>query len=52
MRSKINIAEAIKREYVLEGEGQAAAILQEALSLCESLDSISSSINTNAGAGG
>ena len=27
MRSKINIAESVKREYVLDGEGQAAAIL-------------------------
>ena len=52
MRSKINIAEGVKRNHVLDGEGQAAAILQEAKSLCESLDSISHSINENAGAGG
>ena len=41
MRSKINSAEATKKESVLEGEGQAAAILQEARSLCEALNSIS-----------
>jgi len=52
MRSKINIAEGIKREHILDGEGQASAILQEAKSLCESLDSISQSINTNKGSGG
>ena len=52
MRSKINIAEGIKREHILDGEGQAAAILQEAKSLCESLDSISSAINMNEGSGG
>lgn len=52
MRSKINIAEGIKREHILDGEGQASAILQEAKSLCESLDSISDSINRNKGTGG
>jgi hypothetical protein len=52
MRSKINIAEGIKREHILDGEGQAAAILQEAKSLCESLDAISGAINTNEGSGG
>lgn len=40
MRSKINIAEGVKREAVLNGEGQARRILLEAESLCESLDSI------------
>jgi len=52
MQSKINIAEGIKREHILDGEGQAAAILQESKSLCESLDSISSAIIANEGAGG
>lgn len=44
MRSKINIAEGIKREAVLNGEGEASKILQEARSLCESLTSISKAI--------
>ena len=52
MQSKINIAEGIKREHILEGEGQAASILQEARSLCESLESISKSIQLNDGKGG
>ena len=52
MRSKINIAEGIKREHILDGEGQAASILQEARSLCESLESISKSITLNEGKGG
>lgn len=47
MRSKINIAEGIRREAILDGEGQAAKILQEAKSLCESLKSISEAININ-----
>lgn len=37
MMSKINIAEGIKREAILDGEGQAKAILQEAKSLTEAL---------------
>jgi hypothetical protein len=45
MRSKINIAEGIKTEQILDGEGQAQRILQEARSLCESLDSIGQAIN-------
>ena len=45
MRSKINIAEGIKAEQILDGEGQAQRILQEARSLCESLDSIGTAIN-------
>lgn len=52
MRSKINIAEGIKREHILDGEGQAAAIIQEAKSLCESLDAISNAIIQNKGTGG
>jgi regulator of protease activity HflC (stomatin/prohibitin superfamily) len=52
MRSKINIAEGIKRESILNGEGQAAAILQEAKSMCESLTSISDAIRRNEGRGG
>jgi len=52
MRSKINIAEGIKREAILEGEGHAAAILQEAHSMCESLNSIADAIRRNEGAGG
>ena len=41
MRSKINSAEASKKEQVFEGKGQAATIVQEAKSLCEALNSIS-----------
>ena len=41
MRTKINSAEASKKETVLEGEGQAATIMQEAKSLCEALNNIS-----------
>ena len=44
MQSKINIAEGIRREAILEGEGQAESILQEARSLCEALENISGSI--------
>jgi regulator of protease activity HflC (stomatin/prohibitin superfamily) len=44
MLSKINIAEGIKREAILNGEGQAQTILQEAKSLSEALVSISSAI--------
>lgn len=44
--SKINIAEGVKREAVLNGEGQARKILLEADSLCESLDSISVAIKS------
>ena len=45
MRSMINIAEGVKTEQILDGEGQAQRILQEAKSLCESLDSIGQAIN-------
>lgn len=41
MQSKINIAQGIKREHVLEGEGQAKKIMQETLALTESLNSLS-----------
>lgn len=44
MRSKINQAEAVKREAVLGGQGEAAAITQEAKSLTEALDNISSAL--------
>lgn len=44
--SKINIAQGIKREAILEGEGQAAKIMQEARSLCEALENISAAINS------
>ena len=47
MKSKINIAEGIKQEYILEGEGEAQRILQEANSLCESLGSIADALNTS-----
>jgi len=52
MMSRINIAEGIKRESVLEGEGQAQAILQEAKSLCESLNTIAFSIKESEHTGG
>jgi regulator of protease activity HflC (stomatin/prohibitin superfamily) len=44
MLSKINIAEGIKREAILDGEGQAEKILQEANSLSQALGSISGQI--------
>lgn len=42
--SKINIAEGIKQAAILEGQGQAAKIIQEARGICESLERISQSI--------
>ena len=51
MRSKINIAEGIKQEHILEGQGQAQKILQEANSLCESLKDIARALNES-GIGG
>ena len=52
MLSRINIAEGIKREEILDGEGQAQAILQESKSLCESLNSLAFSINHSKQHGG
>jgi len=52
MLSQVNIAEGIKKEAILEGEGQAAKILMESKSLCESLNSIAFSINHNKEQGG
>ena len=49
MRSKINVAEAIKREYILDGQGAAQKITQEAMSLVESLNSIATAMNSAAG---
>jgi len=46
MRSKINNAEARKRESVLEGQGAAATIMQEAKSMCKALESISISFQS------
>lgn len=46
-RTKINIAEGNKRESILRGEGDATKILQEAKSMCESLNSISGAINNS-----
>ena len=43
-QGKVNIAEGIKQSAVLEGQGQAERILQEARSICESLDNISSAL--------
>ena len=47
MRSKINIAEGIRQEHILEGEGEAQRILQEANSLCESLGNIGNALNAS-----
>ena len=47
MRSKINIAEGIRAKHLLEGEGEAQKILQEANSLCESLRSIGDTIEAS-----
>jgi len=49
MMSKINIATGIKREAILDGEGQAERILQEAKSLCEALSSISGAVSNSSG---
>ena len=42
--SKINIAHGFKRSQILQGEGAAAQVLQEARSICESLDNIADSL--------
>ena len=47
MRSKINIAEGIRQEHILEGEGEAQRILQEANSLCESLKNIAEALKAS-----
>jgi len=44
--SKINIAEGIKQAAILEGQGEASRILQEARGICESLDRISGALET------
>jgi regulator of protease activity HflC (stomatin/prohibitin superfamily) len=49
--SKINIAEGIKQAAILEGQGSASKILQEARGICESLERISSSIDARSGKG-
>lgn len=43
----INFAEGQKRGYVLEGEGEAVRILNEARSTCESIINIASSVDEN-----
>jgi len=50
--SKINIAEGIKQGAILEGQGAAAQILQEARGICESLDRISGAIESGEGGKG
>lgn len=45
MESKINIAKAIKREHVFEGQGESAKITNEAKSLCEALNNISAALD-------
>jgi regulator of protease activity HflC (stomatin/prohibitin superfamily) len=49
---KINIAEGIKQAAILEGQGEGSKILQEARGICESLDRISSAIETGHGGKG
>lgn len=49
--AKINIAEGIKQAAILEGQGSASKILQEARGICESLERISSSIDARSGKG-
>ena len=44
--SKINIAEGIKQAAILEGQGEASRINEEARGICESLDRISSALET------
>ncbi len=44
--SKINIAEGIKQAAILEGQGGASKILQEARGICESLERISNAIES------
>ncbi len=43
-QSKINIAEGIKQAQILDGQGNASKIFQEARGICESLERISRSI--------
>ena len=50
--SKINIAEGIKQAAILEGQGAASKILQEARGICESLERISSAIDSEEGGKG
>jgi regulator of protease activity HflC (stomatin/prohibitin superfamily) len=47
--SKINIAEGIKQAQILEGQGAASKILQEARGICESLDRISRAVEGGSG---
>jgi len=51
-QSKINIAEGIKQARVLDGQGNASKILQEAKGICESLERISHSIDSGPGGRG
>lgn len=49
MQSKINVAQGIKRQAILDGEGQAEKIMQEAKSLTQALESISNQIKHSGG---
>jgi regulator of protease activity HflC (stomatin/prohibitin superfamily) len=44
--SKINIAEGIKQAAILQGQGSSSQIIQEARGICESLDRISSALDS------
>ena len=50
--SKINIAEGIKQAAILAGQGESSKILQEARGICQSLDRISSAIDSEEGGRG
>lgn len=49
MGEKINIAEGIKKSYILEGQGQAEQIMQEARSISESIDFLAKSMSDDSG---
>jgi regulator of protease activity HflC (stomatin/prohibitin superfamily) len=51
-QSKINIAEGIKQSSILDGQGNASKIMQEARGICESLEKISKSIEGGEGGKG
>lgn len=47
----INIAEGVKQSAILEGQGESSKILQEARSICESLNRISGALESGSSRG-
>ena len=41
----INVATGTKQSYILEGEGEAVKILQEAKAICESIETVRQSVD-------